>query len=54
MTRDGYGCFYSIPKDHIVMFTSSYSDSEVTDAEAFWDNVQVALRKVMEIAEDKK
>ena len=53
MTRDGYGCFYSIPRDHIMIFTSSYSSSEVTDPAAFWDNIQVALRKVVEIAENK-
>ena len=53
MTADGYGCFYSIPRDHIMIFTSCYKSSGVTRPDAFWDNIQVALRNVVDIAEKK-
>ena len=50
MTRDGYGCFYAIPADQVVICMTSFTGSQVTDADAFWENIKRALVAVRDIA----
>lgn len=54
MVTDGYGTFYSMLDDEVVIIITSYRDSTSTSSKKFYESFEKSLLEIKEILEDSK